>query len=537
MEKSKRFWRRILGAFRLAFSGRWRAAPLRPLVGAAAVLGLAVLAACGSPPATPAPTISGIGDRSTGSNQPVSVEFTVADANLAGLSVSARSSDQAVVADAGLSFTGSGATRTLQITPVTDAAGVTTITVTVTNVAGRSASTSFQLAIEADQRKRNASDAAWFDQFGYSLDVSGDYAIVGAPYDDADEGPDIRTGAAYIFHRVGESWVQQAKLKASDGGAHDEFGEAVAISGDYAIVGTFRYRRGQTPPGAAYVFKRDGTTWTEQVRLSPPTEELGTRFGFSVGISGETAIVGAFEISGENGEHAGAAYVFDLTDEGWTYVAELTASDAATHDYFGYAVSIQDDYAIVGAPHDAYDLYGTTNPGSAYVFHRDEGTWTEQAKLTASDAAEFDKFGMAIAISGSHAVVGVPFDDDGAELAGSAYVFERSGATWTERAKLTAPDPALNDRFGTAVDVSGDTVIVGVPFDDDHAEGAGSAFVYQLIGGAWTQQTKLTAPDAAQGAWFGSSVALADEHYLVGAPRDGGAGMDSGATYFLWRIR
>jgi len=480
--------------------------------------------------------LSAIADQSTPMNQPLEVRFTVADDDLAGLSLSARSSDQAVVPDSGLSLSGSGAARQLQITPVAGALGSTTITISATNSAGRSATGSFELVVSGDTPKKTASDRAHNDAFGRSVAISGDYAIVGSPNKNADEGLDIQTGAAYIFHRVGDIWTQQAKLRASDGSSHDIFGTVVAISGDYAVVGAPEYEVGPDINGAAYVFKRDGATWTEQAILTVTPGDGSSGYGSSVAISGETIVVGAWQIDSA-GPSAGAAYVFQLTGDTWTEAAVLTASDGAENDAFGYAVAVHEDSILVGAPFDPYDLTEGTKPGAAYVFHRAEGAWSEQAKLTASDGAALDRFGSAVAISSGHALVGSPFDDDGADRTGSAYVFSRNGSDWVEQAKLLASDAERWDIFGMAVALSGDTAIVGSRLDDDLGDDSGSAYVYRLLGDAWTEHEKLVATDGAAGDWFGYSVAVSDEFYLVGAPGDDGVGFDSGASYFLRRIR
>ena len=160
-----------------------------------------------------------------------------------------------------------------------------------------------------------------------------------------------------------------------------------------------------------------------------------------------------------------------------TEQAKLTASDPAAEDAFGGYVSISGDTAVVGSP---FDDDGAGNSGSAYVFVRSAGTWTEQAKLTASDPAAAKQFGRSVSISGDTAVVGSPFDDDAGESSGSAYVFVRSGTTWMGE-KITASDAAAEDLFGRSVSISGDTAIIGAVGDDDEAEFSGAAYVYMLL--------------------------------------------------------
>jgi len=323
---------------------------------------------------------------------------------------------------------------------------------------------------EITEFKLTASDAAGGDLFGRSVSISGDYAIVGAHGND-DAGS--ISGSAYIFVRDGESWTEQAKLTASDAAAFDFFGSSVSISGDYAIVGAWA----DDASGSAYIFVRVGESWTEQAKLTASDAAVGDRFGESVSISGDYAIVG---VRGDDdaGNASGSAYIFVRVGESWTEQAKLTASDAAADDGFGWSVSISgNDWgndAIVGALDDDD---GGSRSGSAYVFVRDGQSWTEQAKLTAGDAAAGDRFGEAVSISGDDAIVGAIGDDDGGSTSGSAYVFVRDGQSWTEQGKLTAADAAAGDQFGISVSISGDDAIVGARLDDDAGSTSGSASI------------------------------------------------------------
>ena len=206
------------------------------------------------------------------------------------------------------------------------------------------------------QQKLTAADRANLDRFGRRVSISGDYAIVAAYWDD-DRGND--SGSAYIFTRSGTTWTQQQKLTASDGQGGDNFGFSVSISGDYAIVGA-AFDDGQSSnTGSAYIFTRSGTTWTQQQKLTASDEQNGDDFGASVSISGDYAIIGADEV----GSSTGSAYIFTRSGTTWTQQQKLTASDAASGDHFGFSVSISGDYAIVGAYLD------DSEKGSAYVFH------------------------------------------------------------------------------------------------------------------------------------------------------------------------
>ncbi|MCP4113579.1 MAG: hypothetical protein GY749_49990, partial [Desulfobacteraceae bacterium] len=299
--------------------------------------------------------------------------------------------------------------------------------------------------------------------FGRSVSISGDYAIVGASRDHVS---DDDLGSAYIYHRNGATWTQQAKLIAIDGSAG--FGYSVSIFGDYAIVGDLG-------DDSAYIFHHDGTTWTQQAKLTVSDSELAFVFGNSVSIYGDYAIVGACGTHDGDGHanYSGSAFIFHRNGTAWTQQAKLTASDAMEDDWFGWSVSISGDYAIVGALgddyDDSYDDYDDYS-GAAYIFHRNGTTWTQQAKLTASDFERWDWFGKSVSISGDCAIIGSGKDD------GSAYIFYRNGTTWTQQAKLT-----VADGLGYSVSISGDYAIAGAPGSfHDNGSRSGAAYIYDM---------------------------------------------------------
>jgi hypothetical protein len=363
-----------------------------------------------------------------------------------------------------------------------------------------------------------ASDGASGDAFGYSVDLCGDYAIVGAVSGGS------WAGAAYVFNWTGTTWTQQAKLTASDAAVGDNFGASVAISGDYAIVGAHGNEDAGNNTGSAYVFNRSGSAWSQQAKLTASDAAADDEFGRSVGISGDYAIVGG-RGNDDAGSASGSAYVFNRSGTAWSEQAKLTASDAALADYFGHSVGISGDYAIVGAYAD--DDAGSLS-GSAYVFNRSGTAWSEQAKLTASDAALGDFFGRSVDISGDDAIVGAERNGDAGNYSGSAYVFNRSGTAWSEQAKLTASDAAAWDYFGSSVGISGDYAIVGAYGDDFYT---GSAYVFDRSGSAWSEQAKLTASDAVVDDRFGESVGIWGERAIVGAHSNDDLGHGSGSAY------
>jgi hypothetical protein len=361
------------------------------------------------------------------------------------------------------------------------------------------------------------------DQFGTNVAIDGNTAVVGAPLDNVLANND--QGSAYVYVRSGGAWIQQAQLFADDGAANDGFGGSVAISGNTIVVGaaaddSFR--------GAAYVFVRSGTTWTQQKKLTAsdgadPDSDL---FGSSVAVSGDRAIVGAF---GDNGER-GAAYVFVRSGTNWTEEQKLLASDAAPFDQFGTSVAIAGTTALAGAIGD------DAARGSVYEFVRSGPTWTQQPKLTApvAERAAGDNFGRSVAISGSSALIGADGDDVGPNgQQGSAYVFVRFGLTWVQEAQLFASDGAAADRFGHSVAISGNIAVVGRPFDTVASEAnRGSANVFVRSGGTWAARQQLLAGNGAASDQFGTSVGLSGDTALVGAPFDGiGTNNDQGSAY------
>ena len=356
-----------------------------------------------------------------------------------------------------------------------------------------------------------ASDGSNNDEFGISVSISGDTAVIGAVLDGV--GQSFNRGAAYVFTRSGGVWTEQQKLTASDAAPADFFGFSVSISGNTVVIGAFG---DDSSRGAAYVFTRSGTLWTEQQKLTAPDREPGDGFGRGVSVSGDTAIIGA------NGDDSarGSAYVFTRSGTVWTGQQKLTASDGAAADLFGFSVVVSGDTAIVGAYGKDVELNG--DQGAAYVFTRSGNVWTEQQRLTASDGGASDLFGFSLAVSGETAVVGAPFDDLAVNVdQGSAYVFKRNGSVWTEQQKLTASDGLDNDQFGTSVAISGDIVVIGASRDDLGANiDQGSAYVFTRSGTTWTGQQKLTASDGALNDFFGRSVALSGNNALIGAYGD-----------------
>jgi len=334
-----------------------------------------------------------------------------------------------------------------------------------------------RIVLEKDGRDLLAySDLEAYDSAGRMLDAwlgveQGQIALF---VDDA--------GAQYPVTVDPLVWQLQQKLTASDGAAGDLFGGSVAISGDTAVVGAFYDDIGSnSEQGSAYVFVRSGTTWAQQQKLTASDGAASDSFGMSVAISGDTVVVGAYYNTISPNTMQGSAYVFVRSGGTWAQQAKLVASDGAAGDFFGRAVAVSEDTAIVGAI--GSDIGVVEEQGSAYVFVRSGVTWTQQAKLVASDGVDIDWFGFSVDISGDTAVVGALYCDIDTNLdQGSAYVFIRSGTTWTQQAKLMASDGAADDLFGRSIAISGDTILVGADRDDIGANvDQGSAYVFRYV--------------------------------------------------------
>ena len=348
-----------------------------------------------------------------------------------------------------------------------------------------------------------ALDNTTANNFGESVCIDGDTAIIGIPLDD-DNGPG--SGSAYIFTRSGTTWSFEQKLLPSDGSSGKRFGQSVSIDGDTALIGAYH-----DYAGSVYVYTRTGTTWTQQAKLLASDGEVNEYFGVSVSLDGDTALIGAFW-DDDNGDYSGSAYVFVRTDTTWSQQAKLLASDGVEDDQFGVSVSLFGDSALIGS--------FANDAGSAYVFTRSGTTWTQQAKLLASDGGMRDEFGISVSLNGDSALIGAWLDSDNGHWSGSAYVFTRSGTTWTQQAKLLASDGETDDNFGVSVSLDGDRALVGSYWNNDYGVHSGSAYIFTRTGTMWTEQTKLLASDGVPGALFGKAVSIQADTALISVTYD-----------------
>ncbi len=463
----------------------------------------------------------------------------------------------------------------------------------------------------AQQAYLKASNAGLGDEFGYSVAVSGDTVVIGAPGEASSatvingnqaDNSASDSGAAFVFVRSGTTWSQQAYLKASNAEANDMFGFSVAVSGDTVVVGAYREDSSATGidgdqadnsapfSGAAYVFVRNDGDWSQQAYLKASNTGAGDFFARSVAVSGDTVLVGApredGSATGIDGNQAdnkapasGAAYVFVRSGSVWSQQAYLKASNTGNGDEFGYSVAVDDETLVVGAIWEDSSATGVNGnqadksafaAGAAYVFGRDGTSWSQQAYVKASNTGAGDQFGSRVAVSGDTVVVGARWEassatgidgdqaDNSAPCSGAAYAFVRNpGApgSWSQQAYLKASNTGAGDQFGWSLAVSGDTVVVGAHMEDSSATGidgnqadssaadSGAAYVFVRSSGAWGQLAYLKASNTGANDNFGSSVAVSGDTVLAGASGEASdatgvngnqannGAVDSGAAY------
>ncbi len=351
------------------------------------------------------------------------------------------------------------------------------------------------IRVNVPQTRLTSSDAQQNDNFGFSVSLFGNRALVGASQP-LNNGP----GAAYVFVSDGTTWTQEAKLVGADSGNGDGFGRSVSLSGNRALIGAWAHY----PGGTAYVFELNGTTWTQTAELIADDSAVAGYFGLSVSLSENRALIG------DPGK--GASYIFDFDGASWTQTAKLTPG--VSSDVFGDAVSLSGDRALVGA-WDQDD-----NAGAAYVFAFDGATWNQEGELIPLDPQHNARFGMSVSISGKRAVVGALGYEVNRKPTGSAYVFAFDGNTWSQEAQLAPSDGNSYAEFGLAVAIDGKRAIVTA--GEDATGDAGVAYLFVRSGSGWRER-KALAPSDGLGYTFGDSVSVSGQRVLVGAPGSNGA--------------
>ncbi|MFZ4430117.1 MAG: immunoglobulin domain-containing protein, partial [Phycisphaerales bacterium] len=374
------------------------------------------------------------------------------------------------------------------------------------------------------------------DNFGNATAIIGNTAVVGAWLATIDGR--AAQGAAYVYTRVGGSWVLQQKLVAADGAAGDSFGVSLAFDGDTIALGAYRHDVGSAANrGAVYVFTRSGSTWSQQTKLLASDGSAGDTFGNSVHLRGDDLIVGAPTDATAVGAQAGSAYVFTRSGAIWTQQSKLVPSDARAGDFFG-SVAIESDVAVVGA--FGSDVGSNVNQGAAYVFRRMGTAWTQESKLVAPGGSAGDSFGLHVVMRDGTIAVGALLDDVGvATDAGSVHVFANTGSSWQQQARLEAPGggSGVNDQFGFPIAITDDAIVVGASLDDVNGRiDQGSAWIFSKVAGAWLTGDSSVPVNGEIGDTIGESIAVDGDTMAVGAPGDNiVAALDQGSVRILVR--
>lgn len=419
------------------------------------------------------------------------------------------------------------------------------------------------LDLEAYLKASNTRTSAYF---GQSVAISGDTIVVGSPGESSDadgvNGDSANasapgTGAVYVFVRSGDSWAQQAYLKASNSDGDDQFGHSVAISGDTIVVGAknegssaqgvngYQFDNSSPYSGAAYVFVRSGATWTQEAYLKASNTDAGDLFGSAVAIHQDTVIVGApseqssaIGVDGDEADdaltRAGAAYVFQRSSGVWSQQAYLKASNTNGEDQFATSVSLFGDLAVVGAFLEDSASQGIggdpsdnslADSGAAYIFERTSGVWSQQEYLKASNAGSGDTFGWSVSIWEDTVAIGARYEssaatevdgdqaDDSGSGRGAVYVFTLNGLSWTQVSYLKSSS-LLRSEFGYAVAVSGSVICVG------HGSGQEQAVIYTREASSWSERDVLDSPPTGY-TLFGGSVGVSGGTTVIGAFTEG----------------
>ncbi len=369
-------------------------------------------------------------------------------------------------------------------------------------------------------------DASADDQFGQSVSIYGDTAIIGAPLRDASGS---NSGKAYIYRLTNGTWNLEQPLIAPDASGGDIFGGTVAIYGDTAIVGAPSNDASGTNSGKVYIYTRSGSTWSLQQGLTAPDPSANDGFGSSLAIYEDTIIVGTPQ-KDASGANSGKVYIYKRTLGSWNLEQAIISPDASILDFFGISVAIYGDTAIFGA---LFEDASGTDSGKVYIYKRTLGFWNLEQPLIAPDASGGDIFGGTVAIYGDTAIVGAPSKDvSGIIDSGKVYIYKRTLGFWNLEQPLIAPDASGGDSFGQKVAIYGDRVIIGAPPKDvSGIIDAGKVYIYKRILGLWNLEQQLVESSSTEEDRFGSSVSIYDNTLIVGSPFIDASGANSGKAY------
>lgn len=356
-------------------------------------------------------------------------------------------------------------------------------------------------------------------QFGSAVAVDGDHALIGASFWQRDEMFSHGRVDAYVFE--GGVWQKNGSLEPDDSYQNLRFGASVALAGDLAVVSApGSIVNGVNNSGAGYVFRRIDGNWIQEARLVADEATNGASFGTSVAVANDRVLIAAetFNVDGQN--NAGVVYAFRLTADGWEQEARLQATEPVGAARFGNAIAMHGDRAVIGSNFAVVD--GVANGGAVYVFEHDGNDWNEVERLLPSDHAAHQQFGHSVDLSDDRLVVGAPRTAiDGIAFVGATYVFELESAGWSETKRLVSADGGNNEGYAESVSVDGERLLVGsMRASIEGVDYVGAAYLYEHDGSDWGQVAKLgpMEPENSEYSNFGHSASLSGERIVVGQP-------------------
>ncbi len=381
-----------------------------------------------------------------------------------------------------------------------------------------------------------ASDGERDDEFGFSVSIDSDVAIIGSRYEDQMGN---NAGAAYIFQREAAGWVEVEKLTASDGEAEDEFGYSVSIRGDFIIVGAKGEDEKGLDAGAAYVFQKNAQGWQEVKKLTASDGVGGANFGWSVSINGDSAFVGAYkadteECGGLLGVCDGAVYICHRDSGEWNEAQRISAGPESSAYSFGKSLSVRGDKMIVGASW-GYMSDRLESAGAAYMFHREGTDWIRSQELFAADRGSFTYFGGSVSTSGDYTFVSATGESTAGSDYGSVYVFHKGVVEWEQIKRLRPTYDPRGADFGCSVSISGEFAVIGACLLHSEYPPDETGVVYLLHNGTegWASVSSLAAPDGESLDRFGQAIDINGSNVIVGARWKDETDIDTGAAYIF----
>jgi FG-GAP repeat/PKD domain/Bacterial Ig domain len=471
-------------------------------------------------PGNVAPQLSAITAQQALIDVPFDVPFSFTDETPATVSIVASSSNQTLVPDANLVLSGTGATRTLSIVPLL-AEGTLTINLLATDAQGLTNASSFSLIIA----KPFATSTQLLSPNPKAGDLFGYSVAITDTYAlvgayQADN-KGSNSGAAYVYKRSGDTWQYVQTLTASNGAASDNFGQSLILTDTLAIV-TARSGDGlATDTGAVYIYQRSGETWSEVQKLSSDDGVAGDEFGFSVALLGNSIFIGADE-----DDNKGSAYIFQKQGSSYVQTQKLQPATLDANHRFGRSVAVFGTTLMLGAAGDDTNGDGA---GAVYVYQNNGAGWSQVDILTASDGSAGDRFGRAIEFDDRYAVISAVYDDALGSFAGSAYIFELKNGIWTQMQKLEGSDTDLEDRFGHSALLNGDYVMIGAY----EAGATGALYVYKHMGNTWNQVNRLKPAQVVTGDFLGEYSKMTSNYIISGARNHDAGATNAGAVYIF----